>query len=202
MRFSYKPTPDDMMIVTKLGIARLARTDPQSGDGLAKIRRWGLVVMIVGLASAGVAAASFAGLMNLPRFARSLLLWGGLGLASLGWLLQKLSLDVGKLGEAIQNNSLGANAALQKSIDEIGEVEVEITSVSVKIGNGKERFNYLWPEISTVRLISEYLVLEGQGMAGPMVVLPLRALPDGTNIEALTAMLNTLRSGGHVAGMD
>jgi len=39
-------------------------------------------------------------------------------------------------------------------------------------------------------------------MAGPMVVLPLRALPDGTNIEALTAMLNTLRSGGHVAGMD
>jgi len=133
---------------------------------------------------------------------RTMLLWGGLGFASMGLTLRKLKLDMGKVGGAIESDSLGANPDLQKTVDEMEEVEVEVLSGGVKIENGKERASYRWPEIRTVRLMGEYLVLEGEGMAGAMVVLPLRALPDGTNVEALMAMLETLRSGGHVEGME
>jgi len=195
MRFRYKATMDDMMMVTKVGIARLSRTDPQRGDGLVKIRRWGLVVMIAGLALVGVAAAGFAGVGALSPVMRITSLWGGLALASLGWTLRKLNLDVGELLDgAMKHDSLAANPDLQKTVDEMGEVEVEITSDGVTIDNGKQRATYRWPEIRSVRLMGEYLVLEGHGMAGAMVLLPLRALPDGTNVEALIAMLYTLRS--------
>ena len=202
MRFRYKATMDDMMMVTMVGIARLSRTDPERGDGLANIRRWGLVVMMAGLVLAGVAAAGFAGVVALSPLVRTMMLVGGLGLVSLGWTLRTLKLNMGKVGEAIENDSLGANPDLQKTVDEMGEVEVEVTSGGVTIANCKQRANYRWSEIRSVRLMSEYLVLEGEGIAGAMVVLPLRALPDGTNVEALMAMLHTLRSGGHVAGME
>jgi len=91
MRFRYKATMDDGMMVTKVGIAFLTRTDSKRGDGLVKIRRWGLVVMIAGAAVAGVAAAGFAGVVALPPVVRITSLWGGLTPASLGWTSRKLN---------------------------------------------------------------------------------------------------------------
>jgi len=64
------------------------------------------------------------------------------------------------LNGAIKDDSLGANPDLQKTVDERGEVEEEVTSGGVTIDNGKQRAGYRWPEICKVRLMGGYLESE------------------------------------------
>ncbi len=207
MEFRYQPTVADMTVVTRAGLDRMAALGPGQHDGLTFIRRLGVVVFILGvllvLAGLALLARLIPQLVGTPGWVNVVLVALGSGLISLGWSARGLKLDVDKIiGQGLGDPGLESNPQVLRAIEEMGEVQVTIGASGVSISSKRESATYPWAEITSIRGEGEHLLLQGDGLSGAMVVLPVRALPQGTNVEAFIAALQQLRTGRRVPGFE
>ncbi len=121
----------------------------------------------------------------------------------IGWQMRKFKLDLGKgLDDADVGETLKNNSTLQKAVADIGEIEVTIDTSSVRMAASGKSVDCKWSEIASVRRDGEYIIIEGKGLSGLIAALPPRAMPEGTNYEAVFALLTSLHRGESVSGLD
>lgn len=207
MEFRYQPTVADMTVVTRAGLDRMSALGTGQNDGLALLRRLGTAAFIVGLLFVIAALALLARLVpplaGTPGWVHVVLFALGSGLISLGWSARRLKLDVDKImGQALSDPEVKGNPQVLRAVEQMGEVRVSISAGGVSIASKRESGTYQWSEISSIRVEGEVLLLEGDGISGALVVLPVRALPPGTNVEAFVAVLHQLRAGRPVPGFE
>jgi hypothetical protein len=207
MEFRYQPTVADMTVVTRAGLDRMAAMAPGQHDGLTFIRRLGTAAVAAGvlllLAGLALLARLIPQLAGTAGWVHIALIALGTGLISLGWSARRIKLDVDKImGQALGDPGLESNPQVLRAVQEMGEVQVSISAGGVSISSKRERGTYPWTEITSIRVEGETLLLQGDGLSGAMIVLPVRALPPGTNVEAFVAALHQLRAGRPVPGFE
>jgi hypothetical protein len=207
MEFRYQPTVADMTVVTRAGLDRMAAMAPGQHDGLTFIRRLGTAAVAAGvlllLAGLALLARLIPQLVGTAGWVHIALIALGTGLISLGWSARRLKLDVDRImGQALGDPGLESNPQVLRAVQEMGEVQVEISTSGVSIASKRESGTYPWTEITSIRVEGETLLFQGDGLSGAMIVLPVRALPQGTNVEAFVAALHQLRAGRPVPGFE
>jgi len=204
----------DLLVTTKAGMARMsgggavdALFGPSGTNAEAVFRRFGSVLLVVGIIAGGVWIANMTGWLRMPSFLRFVTAAIGIGAIGIGWQMRKTKFDTGNmldeaLGEADVIGGLKNNSKLQKAIADIGEIELTIGSSNVRMAASGKVVSCEWSEIASVRRDGEYIIIEGKGLAGLIVALPPRALPEGTNHDAMFALLTSLQRGEPVTGIE
>lgn len=208
MQFTFTPTVADISVAVRAGLARTTGSNYSGGDGLGLIRRLGTGMMIVGflllLAGTVVLLKLIPQLAGAPNRVHIILMAAGCTLIGVGWTARRLRFDMEKiLSEAMESPDVAGDPGTLAAVKDLGQLQIDITRRGVGMRSDRESAHYDWSEIIAIDLIGEHFLIQGKGgMKGAMVVLPVRVLPEGTNLQAFAAALEQLRQGIAVPGFD
>ena len=216
LSFSYKPEIGDLISATQAVILRASTAAaaarvfaiPSSGSATAASPgRVSKFVVRLGIKHCCLAGLILGGIAQPPRSSAfiwlmaSTWLFSGLWLVRFGLWLRSKPFVADAFVASEEFREVFELPSTTRAFESFKPVTINMDAVRIVVVSEDGQYVALWTGFSRIVQQSDCIRIESHRRTGDLIVIPTRALPQGTDVELLISVFEQLRRGERVAGM-